>query len=248
MQNSGSARKISDSSQQFSAGREIQTLEFRNLSFRYDQDQYLFYRLNLNLPMGQIVNLHGDVGSGQSTLLKLISVMKNPSEGSYCINGLDVSQMSFDEFLPFRLQIGYTFDYGGLFTNKNLFDNLALGPMYHGISDPDELARSIEYLAERFGFKKHLNYMPAVVPGGLRKLICVLRPLLMFPKVLTLDDPTTGLDVETSEKLMKILKQRHSSGEIPNIFFSSQKDMWRKNFSTQVVQISSGIADVGGVI
>src|SRR5690606_33550704 len=121
------------------------------------------------IPLGKNIFVTGKPGGGQSTLLKLIAVLVQPQSGSFFINDHDTTEMSFEEFLPIRLKIGYSFDYGGLFANRTLRENLMLPLLYHKICSESEAAERAQAFAEEFFFSSQEHQRPAMVSGGLRK-------------------------------------------------------------------------------
>lgn len=200
----------------------IVSVRLEDVEFGYDDQKPVFSGLTLDLPVNKALYLRGETGQGTSTFLKLVAVVNQPHSGAVLINGLNTSQMSFEEFLPLRLKIGYTFDYGGLFANRSLLDNLTLPLLYHKIYGLEE-ARAIGIeAANHFGFYKKLAEKPASVTGGLRKLTSVLRTLMLNPEMLVMDDPFMGVDPQSCAKLVKILNDRRASGEIRHLILTSR--------------------------
>ena len=217
---------------------QINSLRFEGLSFSHGPIK-LFSHLTLDLSTDQIVWINGERGQGQSTFLRLLAVMFQPVSGKYLVNEYNTSDMSFEEFMPIRLKIGMSFDYGGLFANRTLYENLILGPIYHKLAPVEQLERDVRELADEFGLHDHLDERPASVPGGLRKLTCVLRPLLMKPEMLVMDDPVTGLDSDTADLLYRVLTDRWASGKIRHMFFSSRDRRWAEKFSSREIKMSN---------
>jgi phospholipid/cholesterol/gamma-HCH transport system ATP-binding protein len=173
----------------------------------------------------------------------LLAVVHQPQEGSVLINGLDTSQMSFEEFLPLRTKIGYTFDYGGLFANRSLLDNMVLPLLYHkAFSFEESRQRGID-LANHFGFYNKLAERPASVTGGLRKLVSVLRTLLINPEMLVMDDPFMGVDPQNVARLIKILNDRRERGDIKHIFLTSRDQNWPKQLDCKRLILHEGKFD-----
>ncbi len=110
---------------------KVESVEFRNMAFAYDDDAQFFDDVNFSFPTETVVWIRGESGAGKSSLLKIMAGLEVPTYGKYMINGKDVGDMSFEEFLPYRLGIGFSFDIGGLINNRTLFDNLMLPIMYH---------------------------------------------------------------------------------------------------------------------
>lgn len=205
---------------------DIQALKFEALSFAYQEGSAVFRDLSVELPLNSNIFVTGSPGSGQSTFLKILAVLVQPQTGSYFINGQDATQMSFEEFLPIRMQIGYSFDYGGLFANRTLHDNLTLPLLYHNVCSADEADEQVREMAVYFDFERQANQRPAMVSGGLRKLICVLRAFILRPQMAVLDDPFTGIGMDASRKLVRLIQERKEMGELKHVFLTSRDDVW----------------------
>ena len=222
----------------------IRSLELKDVTFGYkDATAPMFENLSVVLPVGENILVSGAVGQGTSTFLKLLAVVHQPQSGSVLVNGLDTSQMSFEEFLPLRTKIGYTFDYGGLFANRSLLDNMTLPLLYHkSFSFEESRQRGID-LANHFGFYNKLAERPASVTGGLRKLVSVLRTLLMNPEMLVMDDPFMGVDPQNVARLIKILNDRRERGDIKHIFLTSRDQNWPKELGCKRLLLHEGKFD-----
>lgn len=226
----------------------VTSIEFKDVTFGYrDAQKPMFEGLSVKLPVGENILITGQVGEGTSTFLKLLAVVHQPQEGSVLINGLDTSQMSFEEFLPLRTKIGYTFDYGGLFANRSLLDNLTLPLLYHKIFSFEESRQRGIDLANHFGFYNKLGERPASVTGGLRKLVSVLRTLLMNPEMLVMDDPFMGVDPQNVARLIKILNERRESGEIRHLYLTSRDHNWPKQLGCRNVVLHEGQFDLSAL-
>jgi phospholipid/cholesterol/gamma-HCH transport system ATP-binding protein len=204
----------------------IRSLKFDDVLFGYEEHKPVFENVSIDVPVEANVFVTGPDGNGQSTFLKLLAVLIQPQAGRYLINGLNTTEMSFEEFLPLRMRIGYTFDYGGLFANRTLKDNLSLGLLYHKINTPEEATERIVAMAETFGFTRQLDYRPAAVSGGLRKLVCILRAFLLKPELLVMDDPSTGIGPESARKLIQLIGQSREEGWLKHVYFTSRDETW----------------------
>lgn len=211
---------------QTSSLSSIDSLSFEDVVFGYDSDRPVFDHFSFDVPMNRNIFVTGTAGSGQSTFLKLLAVLLMPTQGRYLVNGQDTGEMSFEEFLPIRTKIGYSFDFGGLFANRTLHDNLILPLLYHKICSPDEADEQARGLAAEFGFERQARQRPAMVSGGLRKLICVLRAFIMRPQMMVMDDPFTGIGMDASRKVVRIVQERRESGELKHIFLTSRDEVW----------------------
>lgn len=214
---------------------KIDSLRFENLAFEYEEGRPVFRDLSFEVPVDDSFFVSGPIGSGQSTFLKLLAVVAQPQSGRYTINGVDTTDLSFEEFLPFRRRIGYTFDYGGLFANRTLFDNLALPLVYHKISSEADIMKRIHDLADAFKFRNQLEQRPAAVSGGLRKLACVLRSFLLDPEMIVMDDPFTGIGTEASHKLVELIADARRSRGLRHIYLTSREEVWAGRLGGQTL-------------
>ncbi len=204
----------------------IESIRFEGLSFSYDNERPVFDNLTFDVPMGLNIYITGSGGAGLSTFLKLLGVLIQPQTGRVVINGRDTSEMSFEEFLPYRSKMGYSFDFGGLFANRTLHDNLILPLLYHKVCSMDEAHEQAKNLAVDFGFERQAQQRPALVSGGLRKLICVLRAFIMQPQMMIMDDPFTWIGMDASRKVVRMIQERREAGGLKHVFLTSRDEVW----------------------
>lgn len=199
----------------------IDSIKFENLSFAFENGSKLFDKASFDFPLDQMVWVKASSGSGRSTLLQLMSGLLTPNEGGYFLNGEDVTNMSFEEFLPYRLNIGYGFDLGGLLHNRTLVENLTLPLLYHDVLPPVEAQQRAMIYMDDLGISKYKDLRPSLVPGGVRKLVCLIRALIMHPQVLLLDDPSVGLGQETALTFFDLVDELRQQGALRHVFMSS---------------------------
>ncbi|MBN8541601.1 MAG: ATP-binding cassette domain-containing protein [Deltaproteobacteria bacterium] len=223
---------------------KITDYELEHLSFKYAAGGLVFDDVSMHLPIGRIMHVTGPSGHGQSTFLKILALLSTPIAGKIRVNSQPVSEMTFEEFLPWRIEIGYTFEGGGLLANRTLEENLILPHLYHNLSEPDDVKESIRKIAKRFKFEAFLDRRPAMVSGGLRKLITILRPVLLRPSFLLMDDPFSGLDPDTSRELEKLVLELRSNSEIETIYFTSRDETWPGRLSAQSLWVENGKLEI----
>lgn len=219
---------------------EINSLKFEGVTHSPGGGEIVFSNLDFEFPMNEIIWVKGYEGAGKSTLLNLLSALEAPQHGRYLINDIDTSDMSFEEFLPYRLKIGYTFDYGGLINNKTILENLAFPLLYHKLMPSHKIRETVEYLADYFDFKKFANERPAHVPGRLRKLICLLRPMLMRPDLLIMDDPSVGVGTDSAYLLSDYISELRLEGSLKHIFIASYDERFMDMFNHNILHLGEG--------
>lgn len=201
---------------------EIKTIDFSSLSFSFDEEHKVLKDCSFDLPMNTVVRLNGPHGCGKSTILKLLAGLIDPQSGDYNINGDSFNEMSFEELIPYRLKIGYGFEYGGLINNRTIFQNLILPIEYHKIMSHEDAKKHVDEIIEVFGLQRSSRYRPSAVSGGQRKLACIARAFVMDPEVLILDEPTHGLNEKSIEKLCNYIHDKMEAGIIKHVFLTTE--------------------------
>lgn len=219
---------------------KIQSLKLEGVCFAHEGQDPILQNADFEFPMGDIVWIKADEGTGKSSLLQILSGLQTPQSGKFLINEENVLDMSFEEFLPIRLEIGYSFDYGGLINNKSVFDNLTLPLLYHKLCTPAEATARVQYLLERFDIKKFAKERPAHIPGRVRKLTCLLRALVTKPQILLLDDPSVGIGLDGSQVLADYIHELRYQGFLQHIVISSYDDSFLNMFNHKIVYLEGG--------
>lgn len=216
----------------------IESLCFKNIQLSVGSGLELFNDVSVEIPSNKIVWVRGLSGSGKSTFLKMLCGIIRPQSGSYLINNENVMTLSFEEFLPYRVQMGYGFDFGGLLNNRTLIENLTLPLMYHKNLAALEAQNEISEVTNAFQLNSFLSLRPSSVVGGVRKATCVARAFVMNPEMLVLDDPTTGLRPEIKASLKKMILERKNANELKHIFIVSDDISFIGDIFDSVLSIS----------
>lgn len=199
----------------------IQSLEFENLSFGFE-DRPVLENLNLTVPAAPFVCVQAPSGGGKSTLLKILAGLLMPTEGRYLLNGESVGDMSLPEFLKYRLSIGYSFDSGGLLSNRSLFENLLLPLKYHRLVNEDEAKERTLRWMKRFRLDRVRDRRPSAVTGHERKQTILLRSLIHHPQLVLLDDPTTGMKEWSLKEFFNLVRDLRAAGIVKQVIFASE--------------------------
>jgi ABC-type transporter Mla maintaining outer membrane lipid asymmetry ATPase subunit MlaF len=218
--------------------KPIRSMQFKNLSFAFDGKMQIFENITSDLPQGRAVWVSAPGGRGKSTFLKILNGLISPTSGSYFINGEDVTQMSFEDFLPYRMNMGYGFDMGGLLNNKTLAENLVLPLLYHKIMPQDEAIAHVSQITEFFGMQDFCDKRPFAVSGSLRKLTCVLRAFVHSPQVVLLDDPLTGLKRDHLNDFYHFVEERYAKHELRQVFFTTESTEFAQKLRAEELMIS----------
>lgn len=219
----------------------IESIRFEGLNFAHEGYDPTLRACDFEFPTDSVVWVKSEEGAGKTSLLQVMAGLLIPQGGSYYLNEKDVVPMSFEEFLPYRLKIGFTFDYGGLINNRSIFDNIILPLNYHNLLGPAEAKGRVKDLIERFDLGKYQKERPAHVPGRVRKLAVLLRGLVTRPDLLLLDDPSVGLGDGTQMVFAELLRELRQEGHIRHLYVSSHDDRFMGLFQHQIIHLSEGL-------
>ena len=180
-------------------------VEIRDLYFSF-ADLEVLRGLSLDIPRGHVVAILGGSGSGKSTLLKLIGAQLHPSRGTVKVEGRNVHELSAEELYKLRLEIGMMFQTSGLFTDLNVYDNVAF-PIRENFDLPEELVRRLVLMKlHAVGLRGAHAMMPADLSGGMTRRVALARAVATDPKLLMYDEPFAGLDPISLNQIVNLIR------------------------------------------
>lgn len=175
---------------------EVPFIELNQVSFHYDKtpDKPILKNVSLRIPKGKLVAIMGGSGSGKTTLLRLISGQVLAQKGSISVEGQNIAHMNERDLSIYRRKIGMLFQFGALFTDLTVFENIAF-PLREHTQLPESMIRDLVLLKlEVVGLRGTENMMPAALSGGMARRIALARAIALDPAILLYDEPFTGLD------------------------------------------------------
>lgn len=187
-------------------------IEFRNVSFSYNEGKDILHDINLIIPKGKTIALVGQSGSGKSTLVDLIPRFHDIQEGEILIDGINVKDMSI---LSLRGMIGNVNQEAILF-NDTIFNNIAFGvnnATQEQVEEAARIANAHDFIIEmEHGYQTNIGDRGCRLSGGQRQRISIARAILKNPPILILDEATSALDTESErlvqDALEKLMKSR----------------------------------------
>ena len=154
----------------------------------------------------------GPSGSGKSTLMNLLGCLDTPTEGTYVLNGSDVSALDDNALAEIRNnEIGFVFQTFNLLPRSTALENVALPLVYAGWGKEERIARASEVL-EQVGLGDRMDHKPNQLSGGQRQRVAVARALVNKPALILADEPTGNLDSKTSVEIMKLFDDIQAAG------------------------------------
>lgn len=163
---------------------------------------------DINLELKKLENfvILGKSGIGKSVLTKCIVRLIEPDSGTIRVMGKDIISMDYAELNDARAEIGYLFQGGALYDSMTVRDNLAFPVRRRLIGkNPREVQQLVMEALEYVGLTEAVNKMPSELSGGMKKRIGLARTLILKPKVILYDEPTTGLDPVTSGEISELI-------------------------------------------
>lgn len=218
----------------------IERIRFEGLNFTHGGHDATLSNADFEFPTNKIIWVQSQEGAGKSTVLQILAGLLIPQSGKYFLNEDNVTDMSFEDFLTYRLGIGYTFDYGGLINNKTLEDNLLLPLTYHNLISRAEAKNRVTEVLKKFDLLKFKDERPAHVPGRVRKLGCVLRAIVTHPQMLLMDDPSVGLGSETTSLFVDLVHEMRDQGFLKHIFVTSYDDKFMSLMDYDCIHLDQG--------
>lgn len=165
----------------------------RNVRFAYGEREVL-RGIDLSVHRGQVVAIMGGSGCGKTTLLRLIGGQLRASAGRVEVDGQDLAQLSRDELYALRRRMGMLFQFGALFTDMSVFDNVAF-PLREHTDLPPELVRDLVRLKlNAVGLRGAEALRPAELSGGMARRVALARAVALDPMLIMYDEPFAGLD------------------------------------------------------
>jgi putative ABC transport system ATP-binding protein len=170
--------------------------------------------INISIPRGKMVAIRGSSGSGKSTFLNLIGALDKPSSGSIVVDGVDVSKISGNTEVKYRLQkVGFVFQSYCLIPNLSALEN-AMMPME--LLNPNEKQRveKTQKLLERVGIDQTRQARrPAKLSGGEQQRVAIARALANNPPIILADEPTGNLDSKNGKRIVELLRGLTKDGK-----------------------------------
>jgi phospholipid/cholesterol/gamma-HCH transport system ATP-binding protein len=170
-------------------------VELADVDFAYAPgDKPILSGLSMRFPRGKVVAVMGGSGCGKTTVMRLIGGMVRPQRGSVTFNGADIDAMGQKDLYAVRRQMGMLFQFGALFTDLSVFDNVAF-PLREHTDLPESMIRDLVLMKlNAVGLRGARNLMPAQISGGMARRVALARAIALDPALLMYDEPFAGLD------------------------------------------------------
>jgi len=186
-------------------------VEIRDVSFGYDAAKLVLRDIDLAIPRGAVVGIMGQSGCGKTTLLRMIMGALRPSAGTVRVLGRATKDLQHDALYAMRREMGMLFQFGALFTDLSVFENVAF-PLREHADLPDELLHDLVLLKlEAVGLRGAAHLMPAELSGGMARRVALARSIALDPRLILYDEPFTALDPISFGVISRLIRELNGS-------------------------------------
>lgn len=206
--------------------------------FRTDEvETWALNNVTLKVNEGEFVAIMGPSGCGKSTLLNILGLLDTPSDGTYILNGTDVSKMKETDRINIRKGvIGFVFQSFNLIDELTVEENIELPLLYMGIPKKERKQR-VKEVMERMNISHRDKHFPAQLSGGQQQRVAIARAVISNPKIILADEPTGNLDSKNGEEVMQLLSELHKEGTTIVMVTHSQHDA---GYANRIVKLFDG--------
>ena len=180
-------------------------VELKKLSFKRGERD-IFKNIDISIMRGKVTGIMGPSGCGKTTLLRLIATELKPSQGEVWVNDVNLPSLSRSELFDMRKQMGVLFQSGALFTDLDVFENVAF-PLRVHTKLPEEIIRDIVLMKlQAVGLRGALDLMPDELSGGMKRRVALARAIALDPQILMYDEPFVGQDPIAMGVLVRLIR------------------------------------------
>jgi phospholipid/cholesterol/gamma-HCH transport system ATP-binding protein len=194
-------------------------VELKGVTFKRGT-RSIFNNVDIRIPRGKVTGIMGPSGCGKTTLLRLMGAQLRPSKGEVWVNGQNLPELSRSDLFDARKQMGVLFQSGALFTDLDVFENVAF-PLRVHTELPEEMIRDIVLLKlQAVGLRGAIELTPDELSGGMKRRVALARAIALDPQILMYDEPFVGQDPIAMGVLVRLIRLLNDALGITSIVVS----------------------------
>lgn len=198
-------------------------VELRGVSFGYGE-RLILEDVSLQVPRGKVVALMGASGGGKTTVLRLIGRQVSPQAGQVLFDGADLGAMDAGQLYAARRRMGMLFQFGALFTDLSVFDNVAFPLREHTRLSESMIRDLVLMKLNAVGLRGARDLMPSEVSGGMARRVALARAIALDPDLIMYDEPFAGLDPISMGVAARLIRQLNDTLGVTSMVVSHDVD------------------------
>jgi len=219
-------------------------VEFRNVTFGYGA-RAILDGVSFSVPRGKVTALMGASGGGKTTVLRLAGGQGRAQQGEVLFDGKDVGKLDANGLYLARRRMGMLFQFGALFTDMSVFDNVAF-PLREHTQLPEALVRDIVLMKlDAVGLRGARDLMPSEVSGGMARRVALARAIALDPDLVMYDEPFAGLDPISLGTAARLIRQLNDALGLTSIIVSHDLEETFRIADHVIILANGGIAAQG---
>ena len=215
----------------------IKTENLQKIFKTEEVETWALNNVTLEIKEGEFVAIMGPSGCGKSTLLNILGLLDNPTNGTYELNGVEVSKYTEAQRTNLRKGvIGFVFQSFNLIDELNVYENIELPLLYMGVPK-EERKKRVEEAMKRMDISHRVKHFPQQLSGGQQQRVAIARAVVANPKIILADEPTGNLDSKNGKEVMDLLTQLNKEGTTVVMVTHSQHDA---GYATRTINLFDG--------
>jgi phospholipid/cholesterol/gamma-HCH transport system ATP-binding protein len=195
-------------------------VEINKMSFTHENGRVIFNDVDISIPKGKITTIMGPSGTGKTTLLRLIGGQLTPTRGTIEVAGKCIHRLSTSQLYELRKRIGMLFQTGGLFTDLNVFENVAFPLHEHTNLSASMIQTLVLMKLQMVGLRGARHLMPNELSGGMARRVALARAIALDPEFIMYDEPFTGQDPISMGILVKLIRTLNEALGLTSVIVS----------------------------
>lgn len=203
--------------------------------------------INLRIEEGEIFGIIGASGAGKSTLIRTLNLLERPDSGRILVDGQDITSFTKTELRDYRRKAGMIFQHFNLIGAKTIADNIRFPLKLTGDYSAAEMDQRVTELLELVELAEHRDKYPAQLSGGQKQRVGIARALANHPKLLLCDEATSSLDPQTTQSILRLLRDINRRFGLTIVLITHEMDVIRA-VCDRVAVLDQGVVVEHGLV